>query len=243
MAPIEFEKQIKERLEARKIKPSKNAWNRISDQLEPGKAQPKPRYYRYAIAAAVVGVVLAVIWINSISDPKTMEMTPAIVEEAPDVPAEENNTRIDQEMEDNNTMVADFEEGNKGDDNGSEVIRDMHKSDHLIIADKTNPSNHKDQTRDADLIIDEKITELVAQVELMEENREAVTEAEVDSLLRNAQRELLADKQFNESNRVDASALLAGVEDELNKSFRDQVFEKLKNGFIKVRTAVADRNN
>ena len=77
----------------------------------------------------------------------------------------------------------------------------------------------------------------------MEDGKESVTDAEVDSLLRHAQRELLADKAFNESNGVDAQELLAGVEDELNKSFRDQVFEKHKNGFVKVRTAVADRNN
>jgi len=38
-------------------------------------------------------------------------------------------------------------------------------------------------------------------------------------------------------------ALLTEVEGELDQSFRDQIFEKLKSGFLKVRTAVADRNN
>jgi len=33
------------------------------------------------------------------------------------------------------------------------------------------------------------------------------------------------------------------VEGELDISFREQIFESLKTGFLKVRTAVADRNN
>ena len=35
---------------------------------------------------------------------------------------------------------------------------------------------------------------------------------------------------------------LTEVEDELDQSFRDQIFDSLKEGFLKVRTAVADRN-
>ncbi|CAN0604335.1 unnamed protein product, partial [Ectocarpus sp. 12 AP-2014] len=70
-----------------------------------------------------------------------------------------------------------------------------------------------------------------------------VTDAEVDSLLTRAQDEILRDKIFNKDKSVDAMALLTEVEDELDKSFRDQIFDSLKAGFIKVRTAVADRNN
>ena len=42
---------------------------------------------------------------------------------------------------------------------------------------------------------------------------------------------------------VDAMALLAEAETEMDQTFREQLFIKLKNGFNKVRTAVADRNN
>ncbi|PHQ62576.1 MAG: hypothetical protein COC08_00130 [Maribacter sp.] len=70
-----------------------------------------------------------------------------------------------------------------------------------------------------------------------------MTDAEVDSLLRKAQEEILANKIFGEDYSVDAMALLNEVEDELDQSFRDQIFETLKIGFLKVRTAVANRNN
>ena len=88
-----------------------------------------------------------------------------------------------------------------------------------------------------------KIAEVVAQVGILEQRSEAVTEAEIDSLLRQAQTEILTDKLFNHQGQVDALALLSEVEQELDQTFRDQIFEKLKSGFLKVRTAVAARND
>ena len=84
--------------------------------------------------------------------------------------------------------------------------------------------------------------EVVAQVELMETAQQDVSDAEVDSLLRAAQRQILTVKLFSESGSVDAMSLLAEVEDELDESFRDQIFDALKTGYLKLRTAVADRN-
>ena len=92
-------------------------------------------------------------------------------------------------------------------------------------------------------LIQAKITEVVAEVRLLELNNDALTEAEVDSLLRMAQSELLKERIFQADRSVDAMALLNEVEDELDQSFRDQIFDRLKAGFIKVKTAVADRNN
>ena len=91
-------------------------------------------------------------------------------------------------------------------------------------------------------IITDKVMEIVAQVDVLEQHSK-VTEAEVDSLLKRAQQEILQEKIFKTHTSVDALALLTAVEDELDQSFRDQIFNSLKAGFLKVRTAVADRNN
>lgn len=91
-------------------------------------------------------------------------------------------------------------------------------------------------------LIDAKVAEVVARVVVLENQNNAVTEAEIDSLLRGAQQQILEDKIFRKDRSVDAMALLADVEDELDQSFRDQIFDALKDGFLKVRTAVADRN-
>ena len=94
----------------------------------------------------------------------------------------------------------------------------------------------------SDKLIAQKVEEVVAQVQVMEDAKQDVTDAEVDSLLRAAQRQILTDKLFADGGSVDAMSLLAEVEDELDESFRDQIFDALKSGYLKLRTAVADRN-
>jgi ABC-type phosphate transport system auxiliary subunit len=110
-----------------------------------------------------------------------------------------------------------------------------------VVATNTDSLNtealHPQQT-----LIDEKINTLVAQVMNLENQNVPVTDAEIDSLLLLAQKELLTDRLLKANDQVDAMALLSEVEDELDRTFRGQLFEKLKDGFFKVRTAVADRN-
>jgi hypothetical protein len=94
----------------------------------------------------------------------------------------------------------------------------------------------------SDDIIYTKVAGIVAQIDVLEQYS-IVTDAEVDSLLKRAQQEILQEKIFKTDKTVDALALLTEVEGELDQSFRDQIFNSLKASFIKVRTAVADRNN
>jgi hypothetical protein len=91
---------------------------------------------------------------------------------------------------------------------------------------------------------DKKVTEVVAAIAEIQNKNNEVTEQEIDLLLKEAQRDILLNDIYNEqTKKVDASALLAQVEGELNQSFRDKVFEALKSSFITVKTAVADRKN
>jgi stalled ribosome rescue protein Dom34 len=90
--------------------------------------------------------------------------------------------------------------------------------------------------------VDTKIAEVMTQVTFLEQTQGAVSDAAVDSLLRMAQKELMGEQVLGESQAVDALALLSDVENELNRSLRDQLFEKLKDGYVKVRSAIAYRN-
>lgn len=89
--------------------------------------------------------------------------------------------------------------------------------------------------------VDQKVEEVVAQIG--KDNTE-ITAEEIDALLANAQRELQTRKILNQaSGKVDATALLDEVEFEIERSFRDKVFDALGDQFNKVRTAVSERNN
>ncbi len=91
-------------------------------------------------------------------------------------------------------------------------------------------------------MINEKIADVVAQVEQLQKNNTEVSEEEIDKLLRNAQREITS-QNILKTNTVSASALLQDVENELDETFKQRVFEALKTGFQRVRTAVAEREN
>lgn len=90
-------------------------------------------------------------------------------------------------------------------------------------------------------IINQKVEEVIAQVE----SKESITDAEIEALLKNAQREIISKQIFNQkTNKVDANALLLDVEAEVAPaSFRNKIFDAVVEGFEKTRDAVANRNN
>lgn len=77
----------------------------------------------------------------------------------------------------------------------------------------------------------------------MEGQKQPVTDQAVASLLRQAQEDIARDQYAADRTDVDAMALLSDAEEELEQTFREQILEKLKTGFNRVRTAVASRND
>lgn len=243
MAPIEFEKQIKERLEERKIQPSGDAWGNVKNRIDIPAKEKKSGIFRYAVAATIVGILFSFFWMVNQSGDQSMENQPIV-----DNPVErEEESKRTEGAEPNPVVPAiqitetsvsekenDFEE-----QQNEEILNEDHE---LALEIQQAIPQGEPMDFDTEQRIDQKIAEVVAQVKFLEDNKESVTEAEVDSLLKNAQEELVAESSVQNDQGINATALLAGVEDELNKTFRDQVFERLKNGFVKVRTAVADRN-
>jgi len=90
----------------------------------------------------------------------------------------------------------------------------------------------------------QKINEVVAQIQELKASKLNVTEAEIDSLLNKAERDIFKKRFKDNSTRVvDANSLLFEVESELEQSFRERVFETIKSGYKTVRTAVVERKN
>ena len=244
MAPIEFEKQIKERLEERKIQPAANSWDNVKNRIDIPAKEKKSGVIRYAVAATVVGILFSFFWMVNQSGNQSLENQPLV-----DNPVErEEESKRTEETEPELALppiqITEASVFEKEKEFEEQQIEEILTEDHELALEiqQTKPEGES-LDFDTEQRIDQKIAEVIAQVKFLEDNKESVTDAEVDSLLRNAQEELVAESAVQNEQDIDATALLAGVEDELNETFRDQVFERLKNGFVKVRTAVADRNN
>lgn len=257
MEPNKFEKHIKEQMQDREIRPSADAWERVSDRLETSEGPKNGKFLWYAMAASFAGLlIVSILFFQSkdngldgdirIVDTEKEETNKAQKDLQPekeskikkplnivetDILAKEHNSN-QEAVHDKKEGVQSFETLN----NQTPIVAGTQEVDNVEV--KVN-----ELLQDSEESIDLKIAEVLAQVDLLEQNKESLTDAEVDSLLYEAQRQLLTEKIFDKNTSIDAMALLNQVEGELDQSFRDQIFEKLKSGFLKVRTAVADRNN
>ncbi|MCL6268090.1 hypothetical protein [Flagellimonas myxillae] len=238
-----LEKHIKDKLGNREIKPSPGAWEKISSQLDTPVATKSNRKYVYAIAAGFVGLLLASVFFFASGE--NNEPTQVVDENSllrPVIPALEGQTEfVDENGTESELVVT---------ENGTENLQEQGMENQTLKSmplDETEVASKQsiqsNLIQETDPLIAQKINQVMAQVALLEAVNTEVSDAEVDSLLRAAQNDILKEKLFVENGKVDAMALLTEVEDELDGSFRDQIFDALKDGYFKLRTAVADRNN
>lgn len=251
MEPNKFEKHIKEQMQKREIRPSGNAWERISEQIENGDEAKNNKFMWYAIAASFIGILfVSIFFFQSKERPleNDMQMVDVDNKEVPENQIRETPKEIlieeVQNFEQNELTNVTNESESTNDDRIKKAIKFQSSDDSAIVLNdlKVDKIDVKEFIEVTDNSVQLKIKEVLAQVDSLELNNTVLTNAEVDELLRNAQEEILRDKLFKQNGSVDAIALLTEVEDELDQSFRDQIFESLKSGFLKVRTAVADRN-
>ena len=268
MEPNKFEEHIRTKLQERELQPSEDAWATLESQL--GKDKRGNRTIWYAIAASLVAIlVVGSFLLNDTSAPsqeivfevpqnndrieeETQKEETFISEEQPDntsvaeekVIISEKNTRKQQPsqtmQEDIAVTVNKVEKINLEKEESKKSIRNT------VIAqtDKLTIENQPILTKEPKDFIDLKVNEVVAQVQGMNTDNTAISAEEIENLLEKAQREITTQRILNEATtRIDPASLLNDVETELERSFRDKVFDALGEGFNTVRTAVVERNN
>ncbi len=255
MAPDKFEKYIKDKVRQREISPSENAWNRIAEQLPVRESKTRKPIVWYAIAASFIGILMVTFYFTR--NTGSEQVLPATIVNSEENNQEETNTQLlkpekeplkmeqKEAVASGPSLTQESEQIAIIEDTEIAESTENKELEEVVVANMQEEESRVPQRieQDADPFIESKVAEVVAEVRLLELNKEALTEAEVDSLLRKAQIELMNQRLFKADNKVDALALLNEVEAELDQSFRDQIFDRLKSGYMKVRTALADRNN
>ncbi|MEM1002234.1 MAG: hypothetical protein AAGH46_06275 [Bacteroidota bacterium] len=257
MAPIKFEEEIKDKLEARRIEPSISSWDTLSDQLDKDKKGGKTRFWWLAIAASFLLILLTVIQVSK----SPVEISP------------QDGFSVEESNELNVPVKAITEEKQPFDASKIELqevvevekVREEKQSEpvvssnsNTIIATKYEVAIvEKESTNEESLVNEESvaITNTLASNEIdksliqevLQESKATSPkdiEKETDSLLKAAQKALILDKAMIEnSTMVNAQDLLMEVEDEVEPSLKSKVYEVFKGGFKKVKTAVAQRKN
>ena len=272
MAPIKFEENIREKLQERELEPKHDSWQKLSAQLGHSEAPTSNRRLWMAVAAGFMGLLLVVSYVltsgdetqpvqlvdETITNPseiETVEKNTILLENTPAlnevVASEDNTNNPETETEEiNNTIIPKVE-------NAVAKVSETPKRDEVIsestvIIKKeaiatTNTNLEKkpfEAVGEKDLFINTKVNDVVAAVREIEASNTTATIEEIDALLLKAQRDIATNRILaSSSKKIDPTSLLQDVEREMERSFRDKVFEALGEGYNKVRTAVAERNN
>lgn len=270
MAPLKFEENIKENLDKREINPSPDTWHKIAAQLdeaEENSHKENPRFW-YLIAASIIGlVIISSLVFNSINfqeEPNKNIVKVDDTENVNELEEEFINTNETRWVENSEVdKIEDADNPNAFESKSQEAVTSRNPVDNKMIKEdkrfsqkvedhtimketsaiaQENEDINKVNALEETNLIEAKVADIVNQVNELKRKNTTVTDEEIEQLIRKAQREITTDKIL-ENKKVDAMALLNEVESELDETFKERVFEALKTGFQKVKTAVAERNN
>lgn len=255
MGQLKFEKKFSDKLKEREIEPSSGSWENLRDRLDSEEKRKNPLFWWMGIAATIIGGIL--IFGSFFKEPANNN--PGIV----DVPAEkveqkENGMQQNlSETKEEKTGVIAFDEkeeiiepsGNAKAFKVSEEAKPTKKDNNGAVAEVNKSIKTKGPILEPEIIVAEvpeipqPVQDAIAEV-VLKESSGAITEAEVDALLALAAAEISESRneKFTSEN-IDAGSLLREAEFEIEESFREMIFEAIKDGYLKARTAVANRNN
>lgn len=266
MEPNKFEENIRTRFEEREIQPSAEAWSKLEAQL--GTPTSSNKTFWYAIAASLVAILVVGSFLlkenKTVSNEIVEQTIPAETENRTEVVSiDENTNKENSETQDDTKFEVKTEvivpkkkeqsiavsTGNgleKREENTENPRKRMAGNTETAISQDTKISRKVEvlETIESEAFIKLKIDEVVAQVGNLQNENSGITAADVEILLQQAQRDIANQRLLNQATTtIDPASLLNDVETELERGFRDKVFDALGEGFNKIRTAVVERNN
>ena len=232
MESNKFDSSIKKTLENRRLQPSSDTWNKLSQRLDnQNKKQNNKAIWVIGAAASLAGLLFVAFHFFS-----TSQLTPTVTEQ-PTVKELENTPIATENTKSPNTVLK---------ETYPMETNESQKSITSITNQQTLPKEIKpvEEVSKKTTFEAEKIETLVAKVNDLINNNQTVTDSYIETLLVQAQNEIKLEKFRNQKTGiVDASLLLQQVETDLDQSFRSKVFEAIKASYTTVKTVVAQRNN
>ncbi|WP_435136970.1 hypothetical protein [Formosa sp. A9] len=241
MVQNKFENSMREQLEARKLPTPQNGWHELQGRLDKHDTQKKyKKWLMYVgIAASVVGVALVSFFMFKSN---TTHHIVTDVQSVENPKVEQMPTTSKMKVEELNTV-----ENIKG--NRSLVVTETKPKEHIEVANPAQNKIAKDkkvlQNTTAENLEANGIASgntIVSEASFQES--EQITDAYLEDLLEEANQDLQIQQQGikRAKQTVNAEVLLEGVENDIEHSFREKVFDVVKKGFGKVKTAVVERN-
>ena len=225
MEPNKLEKQFREQLNSREIKPSEMAWTKLDTMLS-ATEKPKAKFPWLYVAASFVGLLLiGTAYFNLQENPIENQKTEVVIQN-PDAPKAKNilldSTNLKIQVEDSFSNKKSVRINNK-------FIDTTQKS--TIVEKSLN------QSQTADVVI----ANQEAEQEPISTQTNTVT---VDQLLARVDKSARLNNKTNQDLKVyvNPNQLLKQIDDDLEPSYRQNVFSKVAENFKAVKDAFVNRN-
>lgn len=233
MEPEKFEAQIKDHFKNREIKPSVESWEKLQTRLE---HQEKSSGVKFKGLAAVAAVVM-LFFIMGTYFTSPVKTVPEVVnfQKSNDLEKEVFITpqNVVPEIEESQVVIAETPYNVQV----SAPERSKRSEQPAAPTGKVISENRINTSESEPKFIPLKKEEIL----LAEINPHHSLDAEVDALLLAATAEIEREKAY-EVQTASAAQLLNEVEYELEMSFRQKVFEVLKDGYAIAKNTLANRN-
>jgi len=247
MGQLKFEKEFSKKLNKRKIAPKAGSWEELSARLNSEGKSKKPIFWWIGIAATLVGGIL----IFSVLFNEPISEIPLVVDAPSELIFKEEIES--QQVSHKKPASEEVQVPEKASVKPVENIfskKEPVANSKLASMGKPQESSKKENNqiqKDADLMNETKNSgipeEVIVETSSKEIKTGKITDAEVDALLTEALTKINIDRSAKSvSVDIDANSLLLDVELELEQSIREKVFDVLKEGYFKAKTAVVNRN-
>ena len=249
MAPNKFENKIKKTLETRTIEPSSDAWQELANRLETSQTKKNHKVYWWlGMAASFIGLLF--IASQFFNDEKIIEPK---ISKIPTVIQQNGNVEVVNENSSNSNTILNQEKPVLSNEKTPiNVNKKAIKNESIKLAFEKHLDTNEtykvekliDVSKEKLTFEEQKIQDVLAKIDDLKTKNNTVTDADIDALLLETQKEIRFQKmQTQVAGVIDAAQLLQEVEADIDQSFRSKVLEAIKATYGSVKTAVAQRNN
>ena len=238
MEPNKLEKEIREKLEKREIRPGEMAWDRLDAMLTVAeKKKPKNRAWLY-VAASFLGLLLAVTFFLK----QEAEAENIIINENENTIVNASKNTVDDNTTNSNSATED------------EVVLPVVKAGHVKVQKPTVnnivvvKSHAKKEPENSTL---KETTTIIAQIiQKQETEMLAVNQKGAANISPGQEAEILLITKMNSTAlniktgpvKINPNKLLNEVEGELNDNFRSKAWQSVTKNYNVVRATVVNRN-
>lgn len=242
MEPNKLETQFREKLNAREIQPSPQAWDRLDAMLSVAEEKKTKRPFGFLfIAASILVLVTAGMFFFNQKSIEVIPTNSVVVQEKDTVNSSSTKfqTPIIEEKQQNQVAISSASSTiNKQEEkkiNPSIISQKTNNNQNQIIKDKAIEFQNTEDIALKNLPKIQDITPIVV-------NNDANKKAD-ELLVAKLENTSFATSSKNSKVKVNAQSLLSQVDGELDQSFRETKLERIQRNFKTVKEALVNRNN